>query len=107
MNVEEIVEELESLLGEDQLRFLVEMTQLMAVLDAVVIEQTLDIDVLANRVWEDKDRIAPKEMCREVVAAYLPKLIADGMIVDGVPTEEAIMTSAAHQAMLRGGIADH
>jgi len=100
MNITEIQQILAENVDEDVLEIMVDMTRRFAVLDAIVANDTLDPDVLAPWIYEDKGRHAPVEYCYQVIDDYLPQLVEEGLIVDQKPTAEARMLSMMHQAYL-------
>jgi hypothetical protein len=85
---------------EDLLMHLADVTRRVAVLDAVVATASTDVDELALWIYHDKGETAPVEFCAHVVEEYLPILEEDGMIFNGQATDEGILVSAMHQAML-------
>lgn len=102
MNPDEVLDALKETFDPEALSTLAEIVKRIGVLDAVVATKSTDPDVLAEWLYHDKLQVLPVEEMKNIAIEQMEHLVDEGMIVDGVPTEEALMVSFLHTKMLYG-----
>lgn len=87
-------------LGEERMEELATFAFRFGVMTAIFYTGTLDRDVLAKWLYEDKDHAAPLTIMQEIVENYLPILRHEGMLLGNKLTPVAIELVRAHETML-------
>lgn len=98
---DQILQELQNTFSDDELQQLADATMRLGVLDAVVTTGGTNVEDLALWLYHEKMKVCSLEEMELVVRRFLPDLEAHQMIVDGKPTEEAVMISMIHQMKLK------
>lgn len=101
--IKQVEQFLKDTIPEDVLLMMVDRAHRMGVLDAIVTTKTTDPDVLAQWLYEEKERVVPLEGMKGVVEKYIPILEKEGLLLDGEPTPEALEISLHHMLLMSEG----
>lgn len=72
----------------------------LAIMDAMLVTDSSDVNVIAQQMFIDKEGIFPVELMKEMIEYYMPDLIEEGLVVDGKLTDVAKGLALEHIAML-------
>lgn len=101
--IKEASEFLRSIIDEDELNLLVNMTHRMGVLRAVWKTGSIDPAKCAAFLYKDKDGIVDLKEFLRISKKYLFELAKEGLINEnGELTEEAILLAKHHESVLNG-----
>ena len=86
--------------GEDELQMMIGIARRLGVLDAVVATNGTDIEACSQWLYQDKEGIVTLDEMRQIVTTYIPEIESEGLVVLGIPTDEAIQISEMHRVVL-------